>query len=255
MSDQPSIAKQVMQMWGATVSQVPTSSKDECDLVAELDGVRLLVEEKTKLDDPRDAQAREDTFARGEVHGSVLPLRHNNTISGIVRKASAQLSSTGADVTHDLRIIWFTGMGYHGEAKQHQFMSTLYGSTRVFELDSPQMRPCYFFRNSDFFRFRDQLDGAVAAYLTGDTVTMKLCLNPCSPSWERLRDSPFARHFKVGLIDPIAEELAGEAYIVDSDMSRTNGYEVLQFLEKKYGLKKVQHMDMHMASAAVLVPK
>lgn len=254
MSDQPSIAMQVMQIWGATVTQLPTSSKDECDLLAALDGVHLLVEEKTKLDDPRDTQAREASFARGDVHGSVLPLRHNNTISGIVRKATDQLSSTGSDVAHDLRVIWFTGVGYHAEAKQHQFISTIYGSTRVFELDRPQMRPCYFFRNSDFFRFRDHLDGAIAAFLTGDTLTMKLCLNPYSQGWERLRDSPFSQHFKVGLVDPIAEEHAGEAYVVDSDMSRSNEYEVLRFLEKKYGLEKAQNMDMHLASAAVRVP-
>lgn len=254
MSEVPSIATQILGLWGAKVTPLPTTSKDECDLLAKLDGVRLLVEEKTKLDDPSDVQARKAAFSRGEVHGTVLPLRHNNRISGIVRKATKQLSSTGADVAHDLRIVWFTGVGLHAEAKHFQFMSTLYGSTRIFELDRPQMRECYFFRNSDFYRYRDNLDGAVAAYLNGDTVTMKLCLNPHAEGWKSLRDSPYARNFKLGLIDPVAEEAAGEAYIVDGDISRADEYAVIQFLEKKYGLTKIQNMDMNMASAVVRVP-
>lgn len=116
------------------------------------------------------------------------------------------------------------------------------------------MRKCYFFRNSDFYRYRHHLDGAVAAHLNGDTVTMKLCLNPHAEGWKALRDSPYARNFKLGLIDPVAEEAAGEAYIVDGDISRADEYAVIQFLEKKYGLTKVQNMDMNMASAVVRVP-
>jgi len=254
MSKQPSVAKHVMEMWGAHVTEIETSAEDECDLLAKLDGIDLLVEEKSKLDDPRALKARRDTLSRGEVHGSVLPLRHNNRISGIVRKAKDQLSSTGAKIDHDLRVMWFTGMGYHAEAQHFQLISTLYGSTRVFELDRPQMRPCYFFRNGDFFRYREHLDGAVASYLVGDTLTMKLCLNPHSKHWEQLRDSPYARHFKVGLIDPVADEAAGDAYIVDGDIDRSNEHEVLRYLEQKYELEHLQFMDFHMASAAIVVP-
>ena len=254
MKEPPSIATQVLEAWGAKVTPLSTSSKDESDLLAELDRVRLLVEEKTKFDDPAAVQARDAALARGAAHGSTLPLRHNNRISGIVRKATKQLSSTGADTEHDLRVLWFTGVGFDAQAKHFQFISTLYGSTRIFELDKPQMRECYFFRNSDFYRYGDCLDGAVAAYLSGNTVTVKLCLNPYSQAWEALRDSPYARNFKLGLIDPVAEEAAGEAYIADTDLPRSDEHAIIRFLEKKYGLKEVHKMDMNMASAVVRVP-
>lgn len=255
MSEPFSIAKQVLEeAWGAKVRVLPTSSKDECDLLADFEGVRLLVEEKTKFDDPLEQQKREATLAAGEVHGSVLPLRHNNRLSGIVRKATKQLSSTASDIDHQFRIVWFTGVGFHAEAKHYQFISTLYGSTRIFELNKPKMRECYFFRNSDFFRYRDSLDGAVAAFLKGDNLTVKLCLNPYSNSWEGLRDSPFAANFKLGLIDPVAEEAAGESYIADTDLPRTNEQTIIRFLEEKYGLEMAHNMDMNMASAVVRVP-
>jgi hypothetical protein len=250
-----SVAAQVLEAWGATTESVPTSRKEESDWLAELGGCRLLIEEKTKFDDPAERQARNAALASGQVHGSTLPLRHNNRISGIVRKGAGQLSSTKKHVEHDIRVLWFTGVEFDAEAKHAQFMATLYGSTRIFELDHRQMKPCYFFRYSDFFRYRDQLDGAIAAYLNGSTVTMNLCLNPYSPNWMTLRDSPYAQQFKLGLIDPVAEEEAGDAYIADTDIPRNNEAAVLRFLEQKYGLKRAMNMDMNMASATMLMKR
>ncbi|HZW13214.1 MAG TPA: hypothetical protein VFF81_08495, partial [Noviherbaspirillum sp.] len=239
----------------AFVDPLPTSEKEECDWLAILDGCRLIIEEKFKLDDPAAVAARIAALGAGQVHGSSQPLTPNNRISGIVRKAVGQLSSSAAEIPHDLRILWFTGFGFDGEAKHHQLMATLYGSTRIFQLKDQFMRTCYFFRNSDFYRYRDHLDGAVAAHLNGNTATVKLCLNPYSRRWKTLRDSPLARNFKLGLIDPIAEEKAGEAYIVDSDIDRRDEEAVITFLERKYGLEQAMNMDMIMASATVLVPK
>lgn len=253
MNRDTSVAAQVLETWGATVEPLPTSTKEESDWLAVLDDSRLLVEEKTKFDDPAALAARAAAFAAGRVHGSTLPLTHNNRISGIVRKAAGQLSSTAQDVEHDLRVLWFTGIGYDGEAKHFQFMATLYGSTLIFELDRPVLRQCYFFRNSDFFRYKDYLDGAMAAYVHGDSVTVKLCLNPCSPNLKALRDSPYAKRFKLGLIDPVAEEEAGEAFIADTDISRDDEAAVLRYLEQKYGLERIMNIDMNLASAAVRV--
>jgi hypothetical protein len=255
MTDLPTIATQVLEEWGAIVKPLPTSSKEESDLVAVLDGVKLLIEEKSKFENPDEMNARNTTLKCGHVHGSTQQLGQNNRLSGIVRKATKQLSSTGADTDHDLKILWFTGVGFNAEVNHLQFISTLYGTTRIFELNKRQMRECYFFRNGDFYRYRDHLDGAVAAYLIGDTVTVKLCLNPYSASWEALRDSPFAKNFKHGLIDPVAEEARGEAYIADTDLPRRNEQEILRFLEEKYGLEMAQYMDMKMASVVVSIPK
>lgn len=250
-----SIAEQVLEAWGATAQPLPTSTKDESDWLSELEGCRLLIEEKTKFDNPVLQLNRHSAFAAGEVHASTVPLVRNNRLSGIVRKAAKQLSSTGADLTHDLRVVWFTGVGFDAEAKHLQFIATLYGSTQIFELDGRGLRPYYFFRNSDFFRFRDQLDGAIVAYLSGNTVTMKLCLNPYSGNYQMLRDSPFARKFPTGLVDPVAEEAAGEALIADTDIDRSNESAVIDYLQLKYKLERAMNMDMNMASAAFIVPK
>lgn len=255
MTNTLSVAAQVLEQWGARVTPIETSHKEESDWLAEFGTYRLLVEEKMKLEESESRVARAAILSRGEVHGSTLPLSHNNCISGIIRKAAKQLNSTGSDVAHDNRVVWFTGTGFDAEAKHFQFMATLYGSTKIFELARLHLKDCYFFRNADFFRFKEQLDGAVAAYLRDDEVTVNLCLNPYSSSWQGLRSSPFARNFKVGLIDPVAEEAAGKAYIADTETPRSDVGAVIRYLEIKYGLVCAQNMDMNLASAVVAVPR
>jgi hypothetical protein len=255
MTDTFSVVSQVLQQWGAQVTPIRTSDKNESDWLATFGDFRLLVEEKTKLESEHAYLQKRDTLARGEAHGSTFPLVHNNRLSGIVRKAAKQLASTGSDIQHQCRVVWFTGTGFDAKAKHYQFMATLYGSTKIFELNRPGLKDCYFFRNADFYRFKDQLDGAVVAYLRGDQVTVKLCLNPYSAGWKALRDSVFAANFKFGLRDPVAEEAAGDAYIADTDLDRANPCGIVKFLEKKYALEQAQSMDMNLASALVAVPQ
>jgi hypothetical protein len=254
--DSLSIAVQAFESWGAQVEPLPTSTKEECDWVVSLEGCTLIAEEKTKFEDTLAIDARMKTLKAGGVHGQTIPFKPSNRLSGIVKKAVGQLSSSAGDVDHDLRVLWFTGTGFDGEAKHYQLLATLYGSTRVFELNGDgRHRTCYFFRNSDFYRFREVLDGAYVTYLTGDTLTIKLCLNPYSPKWERLRDSPFAAQLENGLIDPIAEEKEGISYVVDGDVERTNGSAVMEYLHEKYKLVQAMNIDMGMTTATIRVPR
>jgi len=250
-----SVATQVLEQWGAKVTPIKTSEKKETDWLAEFGPYQLLIEEKIKFEDPEVKQDRVARLNKYEVHGTTQSLSHNNRISGIIGTAVRQLASTGSAIQHNHRIIWFTGLDFDAEAKHYQFISTLYGSTRVFELNKPKGKECYFFRNSDFFRYQNHIDGAVAGFLVGDELTIKLCLNPYSPGWQTLRDSPFAANFKVGLIDPVAEESAGKAYIADTELPRSSTSAVIRYLEEKYGLDQVFNIDMSLASAVVSIPR
>ena len=116
MSDQ-SIARLVLSAWGATVEPVPTSNEEESDWLATLAGFRLLVEEKTKFENPDKVAERNEALRSGKVHGGTTSLSPNNRISGIVRKAAKQLSSTGAKREHDARVVWLTSVGFDREAK------------------------------------------------------------------------------------------------------------------------------------------
>ncbi|MDP9179905.1 MAG: hypothetical protein M3O61_19735, partial [Gemmatimonadota bacterium] len=190
----------------------------------------------------------------GEVHGSVTPVTPNNRISGIVGKAARQLRSTAADIEHDARVVWFTSVGFDRETRDYQAFNTIYGCTKVFDLDvSASLRDCYFRYNSEFFRHQS-LDGAILLNAGNGSGIIKLCLNPFGRNWQSLRDSPFAARLTNGLVDPMAQEAAGEVMIVDSDIDRHDEQRLLEYLSKKYGIERLQFMDMNIASAMVSMP-
>ena len=84
---------------------------------------------------------------------------------------------------------------------------------------------------------------------------MKLCLNPYSKNWEALRDSPYAKKFLNGIIDPIADEATGNSYIADTNIDRNNKAAVLDYLQNKYKLDRITEMDLNIASVVFTTPK
>lgn len=189
-----------------------------------------------------------------QVYSSTTPLSPNNRVSGIIKKAAKQLSSTGADLQHDARVIWFTSVGFDREAKDHQAYNTLYGATKIFDINQrSSLQDCFFFYNSEFFRHQG-IDGAYLVVADQETAIVRLCLNPFSTRWTSLRDSPFAKRLVTGLVDPIAQEAAAEAMLVDGPVDRQDREAVLSYLGTKYGIQKLMNMDMNIASAVIAVP-
>ena len=247
-----SIAKLVFDLWSASAVPIPTSHAEESDWLVTLDGFRLLVEEKTKFENPDDTEARRRAFDAGEIYSNIAALAPNNRISGIIRKAAGQLRSTAEHVEHDARVVWLTAVGSDAETKVDQAFRTLYGSASVFDLDnSASLQDCYFFNDSAFYRYRDDLDGAILASLRGSQAKLKLCLNPFGPRWEALRDSPFAGKFPNAIVDPIAKEAKGLAMVADTPIARGDSEAMLEYLRKKHGKPHLLEMPMQMHTAAV----
>jgi hypothetical protein len=212
-----SYAKALLQHWDVSVKDIPTSDveqKQEADFLTLFGEARVLIEEKTKEDDAAYLAHRGAELERGEIHAATLPIRRNETLSGIVRKASKQLKSSSS-LTHDFRLMWFTATGVHAKGDYEQFMATLYGRTNIYEMNGDGYRRCYYFRNADFFRRASVIDGAVAAYTDGNSISAKLCLNSLSPRYEALRNSPVVRPFGKAVEDPLAMEACVFQPIVD----------------------------------------
>mgnify|MGYP000877277828 FL=1 len=250
-----SYARALLEHWGVTVEDIPTSKqKQEADFLASFDGVRVLIEEKTKEDDPAYLALREEELESGQIHAATLPLVRNETLAGLVRDASHQLRSS-SDLPHDFRLMWFTATGVHAEGKFEQFMATLYGRTNIMEMNASGYRRCYYFRNADFFRRAEVIDGAVVAHTNGTSITVKLCLNSLSPRFQQLRTSSVLKPFGTAVEDPIALESAGTAFVLDSDLDRRQEGPLLAYLQNKYGTGPLMKFDLGYTNASVLVSK
>jgi hypothetical protein len=252
-----SYAKALLEHWGIAVSPIPESDvhgKQESDFLADFDGVRVLIEEKTKEDDASYLAKRSKELEAGQVHFTSLPIRRDETLSGLVRNASQQLRSS-SDRPHDFRLIWFTATGTQAQGKYEQFMATLYGRTNILEMNAAEFRRCYYFRHADFFRRANVIDGAVVAYTHGTSISAKLCLNSLSPRFELLRNSPVLRPFGSAVEDPASLEAEGTAFILDAPLDRKHEGPLLSYLQKKYGTRPLMRFDMGHTSVSMLVPK
>lgn len=235
--------------WGFSVEKIPTSSEKTPDFLVRDDRSTYLFEVKTRGDDPEETNERNEVLNQGQIYHEHKPIVRKNTVAGIIRDASEQLRGYGEATW--LRIAWLCGIERAQIAKREQFKRALYGQTQIYDLDGDNHhRPCYFFGNSDFFRYSDALDAAIVSTVSEAT----LCLNPHSSRFKELQESKLVTKFGSAVCDPMAEEAAGEAYIVDSSMDRTNEDEVLEFLRNKYGAPKLNKIDLGWHSGTMLEP-
>lgn len=248
----PSYAKSLLKHWGIDVSDIPTSVKEESDFLATFGTCKVLIEEKTKIDNSNRLSQRDATLSKGEVHGASTPLVRDNRLSGLVKKAASQLLSS-SEKDHDFRLMWFTGTGVDANAKFHQFIATIYGMTNILEMNASHYRRCYFFRNSDFHLHAQVIDGAIVAHVSGSSIAAKLCLNPLSPRFDALRNSPVVVPFGTAVEDPVALEQKNEVFVVDSDIDRNDESALLAFIQSKYSTLPLMKLDLGYLSASVLI--
>ncbi|WP_148714717.1 hypothetical protein [Chitinolyticbacter meiyuanensis] len=211
----------------------------------------ILLELKTKGENPGRAEKRAAELEKNEIATEVVPLGRNNRIAKLSQKAAGQLRLKKSIHAAGFCFVVLQALGRSEAEHMEQFESSVYGSTNLFTFGSSDepVKKCYYFYNSDFFNFRDILDGAI---LVGEG-RVTFCINDLSPRYESVRDSAFVRAFAEGVIDPVAKEAAGKAYSVRTDVDRNDEEAVLAHLREKYRLDKVMSFDFAMHSAITKV--
>jgi len=217
----------------------PVESAKRADLKATRDAEVYAVEAKGKGESSFWLNLLSAARERGMAHDN-LRVRPSNTVSGVISEAYEQLEATPLGGT-DFRVLWVLAAHEDGRFVVDAFETRLFGlkSLSCITLDAhgspvldvaPQVKECYFYKNSDFARFRN-LDAAVLS--TGGEGF--LCVNPISPHVEAVRRSLLHQIFqKHGAIrDPKAEDEAGRALFVDAEIG-PNGQR--EFLRQKYRL-------------------
>jgi predicted exporter len=149
----------------------------------------------------------------------------------------------------DFRLLWLHAGGRDPEIQVEQFRATLYGTTKIVDRDSSHLKHCYYFSESEFFRHRALLSGAV---LTTPT-ELQVCINTLSPRVDEFRASSLIRTFHNALLDPDHEERKGEGYVADCEHDRRNRQLILDYLQTKYGRTHLMDMQLTQATARVLI--
>jgi hypothetical protein len=208
-----------------------------------------LIEFKELLGDPAELAGARETLARGEIAAIGEPWTPRNKLAGIAKKAKKQVEAAQAPT--DFGLVWFDCSGHDPESQQKRLFATLYGTTNVYDIqDSSFFKECDYFHNSVFFRWRNELDGAVVMWAEGGA----LYLNNYSPRFGALRGSALAQAFKQGVVDPLQLEREGKSLIADCEIDRKDSAAVKHYLGQKYGRPMLDHITIGRLTAIVSIP-
>jgi len=207
---------------------------------------RYVVELKTKFASTEEIQNRHLILSSGKIHEIHETVNRKNLLSGIITKANKQLEKFNAE--NVFKIAFLLATGHLAELRILQYEATLYGSTCM--ISSKGSSDCYFFYNSDFFRYRNSLDGAIVSTET----EANLLLNPLSPRYNQFKNSSLSQLLGDAVIDPIQLERSGKAFLVDSDLDRNNKEQVLKYLREKYRIDDLMDLPMTYLSGTLFVP-
>jgi hypothetical protein len=214
-----------------------------------------IVEAKLKGDDPVKVKEREEALSTVGLHETDHVMGRDETISGVVANAARQLRME-SEVSHDYKIVLIIAACINAPAVGEVVIDTLYGRTSVIDVENGMTsKPCYFYRNSDFFR-RQVIDAAIVGHATpsSDRVIVKICLNPYSSRYADRANSDLLQPFNDAILDPIKEERLGHAYLLDKDVERREHlftkmfatYDpVMHHLQKKYRTGRLIRGDFH----------
>jgi hypothetical protein len=245
--------KAILEDKGAQVVLITRTSDRTPDFDVQFSGTRYIVEVKTREEDKARVQTRHETLARGEVHGESQELKRKNTISRIIDDGVEQLVTVTDPNVH--RIIWVHCGAPNGEAHKHQFFNAFYGATRLYDIDDTSYKvDGLYSRDSDLFRYRALLDGAVITMEIGDECQLFCLCNNHSPNYQAFRVSPLAQAFPVGLYDPLQQEAAGEALVIRGTFDRRRADAVSAHLYQITG-RRIYNIDFNMTSATIAVPR
>lgn len=200
------------------------------DFFAKFDFENYIIEVKDKNDSD---ELKQDLgkMDEGQMLNIEFDLQNTGTIDKIISKAKAQIKQIAENEDDIFRVIWFHSSAIHNEAYKEQIITSLYGTVVLWDLNSDKdVGKCYYFNNSKFFRYRNEIDAVIVA----DDKSAQLCLNTFTPRYEQIKQSELVKVFKEGTLDPFQEEVEKRGYVADTDIDRRDIKEVLNYVDSKY---------------------
>lgn len=246
------LVQEIFKHFGFRAEKIPECNEKTPDFIVKDSGLTFLVELKEKYDSPEFTQNRAQVLEKGDHFEHVEIMRRNNSISKRITQSYEQLRAQKNRYQADFCLIFLFAAGHYQSNQFGQFISTLYGSKFLVPIGpgAGTGKPCYYLGNSDFYRFRDVLDGAILS----TERQLKFCVNILSENYAQLIASSLGRCFKDGTVDPRQREKDGIAYILDSSVNRESEEEIESYFREKYGIEKYTTFSQQVFSVEARVP-
>jgi len=226
---------QVFEGWGLQCTRIEEGRDKRPDFFVRDEHDGYFIELKTKNESLVRSIIRQENLRNGQVLISSLGLRATAAYRSILKKSSEQLTALAHFEPEVLRIPWLLCLGQQASADVDRFVNILLGTAYVADFaEDGEARPCHFFYESLFFKYRDSIDAAIIS----SESRISLWINPYSARYLRTKSCGLADILASGLNDPYCLEKAGEAWIADMIADRKDETAILDAVVKKYGLSQ-----------------
>ncbi|WP_291319352.1 hypothetical protein [Desulfonatronospira sp.] len=223
--------------WGVHVAPVPTAQGIRTPDLRGRGGPDLYAFELKQRDSDRVLNAIPATHDPN-VPQALPPfaVSRDKAVQSLVRECVRQLRGE-AEMT--FRIGWVHCEGFDSDTDQVQLQNSFLGTEYLLDRGTGgRAYACHFFRESDFWRYRNELDGAIVSrQVAHDQVNVSVLLNPYSLRADRLRTGTLlASVERAALVDVVAEEAERICLIADCAIDRRDPGRVLDYVCEKYRL-------------------
>lgn len=224
------------------VSKIPESDEKTPDFLIDQEE-RVLIELKEKKDKEELHESKESVLSEGEIYEHFHTMGHNKRISGVISYGIKQLATQKENTKSDFCFLFLVANGVSPSNQIEKVYSTLYGKMEVIDFESKSniALRCYYAYYSEFYKYRDVIDGV---FLAGNG-SVRLLLNDKSPRYLKLKESKFITKFveSMHIHDPVELEKRNEILIADCEISRGNTDAVKDYVFSKYGIKRGMMLD------------
>jgi hypothetical protein len=234
--DDEEYAIEILKYFDIKAIKIEESNTKSPDFLIELNGKKILIELKSKYDDSELIETREDMLNDNKIHQQIDILKHSNTISGITNKAYKQLKTKKNQIKADECYIFFLTEEPDSDDKIEKIHSTLFGKKLLVPLgtNAKDSKFCFYYSESDFFRYKDVLDGAIIS----NGSELRFCLNNYSINYKNVKNGVIVNKIKSGINDPIELEKAGNIYLADCNIDRKDIESLDNYLKEKYSIER-----------------
>lgn len=227
--------KKILEDKGFKVELIKETGEETPDLLASDSHTQLLIEIKERHSTDRSSMDGLDVRLDKVVR--------RNTLSGISKKARGQLLLRSTDRMFNL--LWLVADPADRKLHYEQFRMTSYGIRIVTGRRAGRgfAKECYYATYSDFYRWRDVLNGVALGNFGG------VFVNDYSPRYQCFRATNFVKLFEPAVWQPTELEQRGDAFRLDSDVDRSDEDAVKKAIEAKYGVEVSGFEDLVRFSA------
>lgn len=228
----------LLERWGLRVGKVPVRSDAKTpDLRGSIHHEIYAIELKQRDSDRILEELRPVLEQNASASYSPLGMSRDTAFQSLIREGVYQLRSESSKT---FRLLWVHCEGLDSDTDEIKTHNSLLGTEYVLAKGPRgKAHECHFFGESDFWRYRNDIDGAIVSrQVAWEQINVSLVLNPNSPRRIEFRESTIVRSVPSGiLIDVAALEKKGECLIADCEFDRRDTGAVLGYLEKKYSLR------------------